>query len=84
MATSSADAAYAAQSNVAEIIAVCTVPFAIASIFVFARIYSRAVIIKKLGHDDIWIGISWVISSILSVYKIWYCSTNSFNRFFHF
>lgn len=79
MTTSSEDAAYAAQSNVPEIIAVCIVPFVIASVFVFARLYSRAVIIRKMGHDDIWIAISWVFSVNINPY---YLLTNNLTDFF--
>jgi hypothetical protein len=36
------------------------VPAGIASIFAFARFYSRAVIMKNWGIDDTFILISWV------------------------
>jgi hypothetical protein len=57
------DAAYLAESRVPQILFGTIFPAAIATIFVLARFYSRAILMKNWGWDDTWILFSWVCCS---------------------
>ncbi|KIM95818.1 hypothetical protein OIDMADRAFT_81580, partial [Oidiodendron maius Zn] len=52
--------AYNAQTRVPQILTSCIVPGTFASISVFARLYSRAMIVRSWGADDTWALTSWV------------------------
>ncbi len=54
------DAAFIAQSHVPEILFGSVFPATLATIFVLARFYSRAILMKNWGWDDSWILLSWV------------------------
>ncbi|KAN0089491.1 hypothetical protein V8E51_019751 [Hyaloscypha variabilis] len=58
------DPAFLAQSRVPEILFGTLFPFLFATIFIFARFYSRAIIMKTWGVDDWGILVSWVVGSI--------------------
>jgi hypothetical protein len=66
------DAAYLAQSRVPEILFGAIFPAAIATIFVLARFYSRAILMKNWGWDDSWILLSWVCSSSSLLRGVWF------------
>ncbi|PMD27089.1 hypothetical protein NA56DRAFT_743445 [Hyaloscypha hepaticicola] len=61
---SASDVGFAPQSRAPQTLIASIVPAVVASIFVLARFYSRAFIMKNWGHDDSWILFSWVLGSI--------------------
>jgi len=53
-----------------EIIAVYSCILALATVFVWLRLYTRLVIVKNIGTDDYFAGISWV-SCLISIARPW-------------
>ncbi|KAE9380955.1 hypothetical protein N431DRAFT_477770 [Stipitochalara longipes BDJ] len=59
------NAAYLTQSRVPEILFGSIFPATIATIFVLARFYSRAILRKNWGWDDFWILLAWLNGGIV-------------------
>lgn len=67
MASNDGTSVYESQSRVPMIVGSTIGLTVFSSIFVLARFYSRAVITRVLGMDDLFIMISWVASIVLSI-----------------
>ncbi|KFY17061.1 hypothetical protein V492_00921 [Pseudogymnoascus sp. VKM F-4246] len=61
------DPKHLSESRVHEILIGSLVPFAIASVTVAARFFTRVFLARNWGTDDSWVAVAWILETVLIV-----------------
>ncbi|PMD45693.1 hypothetical protein L207DRAFT_562804 [Hyaloscypha variabilis F] len=71
------DPQYAAESRIPQILVGSIIPSVLATIFVLARLYSRAILTRSWGTDDIWVTVSWIAGLAIAILNCTYTKFGS-------